>query len=70
MEFNLPEPLIPVHGRIFKHSDITLRHAIEGLPAPTLDKHKPVSYQGKPKHEWEEQLRDRNEKLYDHFTFK
>ena len=70
MEFNLPEPRIHVHGRIFKHSDITLRHTIEGLPAPTLDKHKPIGYPDKPKREWEEQLRDGNEKVYDHVTSK
>ena len=58
--------MIHVHGRIFKHSDITLRHTIEGLPAPTLDKHKPIAYPGEPKRDWEEQLRDGNEKVYDH----
>ncbi len=66
MEFNLPEPL--VHGRIFKNADITLRHTIGELPNPTLDKSSPICYSGKPKHEWEEQLRDGNKKLYDHFT--
>ncbi len=68
MEFNLPEPIVHVHGRIFKNADITLRHTIGELPDPTLDKSSPVSYNGKPKHEWEEQLRDGNKKLYDHFT--
>ena len=28
-----------------------LAHTIEGLPAPTLDKHKPIGYPGKPKRE-------------------
>lgn len=68
MEFNLPEPIVHVHGRIFKNADITLRHTIGELPNPTLDKSCPVSYNGKPKHEWEEQLRDGNKKLYDHFA--
>ena len=68
MEFNLPEPIVHVHGRIFKNADITLRHTIGELPNPTLDKSSPICYIGKPKHEWEEQLRDGNKKLYDHFT--
>ena len=68
MEFNLPEPIVHVHGRIFKNADVTLRHTIGELPNPTLDKSSPICYSGKPKHEWEEQLRDGNKKLYDHFT--
>ena len=68
MEFNLPEPLVHVHGRIFKNADVTLRHTIGELPNPTLDKSSPICYSGKPKHEWEEQLRDGNKKLYDHYT--
>ncbi len=68
MEFNLPEPIVPVSGRIFKNADVTLRHTIAELPNPTLDKSSPICYSGKPKHEWEEQLRDGNKKLYDHFT--
>ena len=68
MEFNLPEPIVPVYGRIFKNADVTLRHTIAELPNPTLDKSSPICYSGKPKDEWEEQLRDGNKKLYDHFT--
>ncbi|MCE2433298.1 MAG: DNA cytosine methyltransferase [Candidatus Latescibacteria bacterium] len=68
MEFNLPEPIVPVYGRIFKNADVTLRHTIGELPNPTLDKSSSICYSGKPKHEWEEQLRDGNKKLYDHFT--
>ena len=68
MEFNLPEPIVHMYGRIFKNADITLRHTIGELPNPTLDKSSPVSYSDKPKHEWEEQLRDGNKKLYDHYT--
>ncbi len=70
MTFNLPEPTVHIYGRIFKNSAVTLRHTIGELPTPTHDKNRPVSYPCKPKREWEEQLRDGNEKLYDHFTSK
>ena len=33
-----------------------------------MDKTKPVHYISEPIHEWEEQLRDGNKEVYDHFT--
>lgn len=34
-EYKLPEPTIKVSGQIFRNSDVTLNHAIRGLPAAT-----------------------------------
>lgn len=69
VDFDLPEPTIQVKGRIFRNSDITLRHTISALPEPTQGKNQSLTYQTSPESEWEEQLRNGAKVLTDHHVF-
>jgi len=69
IDFDLPEPTIQVKGKIFRNSDITLKHTISALPEPTVGGRQPVNYHTSPETEWEEQLRNGAKVLTDHHTF-
>ena len=68
IDFEFPEPIFKVHGRIFRNSDMTLRHTISGLPQPSKDPKYLPSYESAPKTEWEQYLRGRAANISDHFT--
>jgi DNA (cytosine-5)-methyltransferase 1 len=38
MAFRMPEPTIKVSGQIFRNSDVTISHAIDTLPNPSIQK--------------------------------
>jgi DNA (cytosine-5)-methyltransferase 1 len=66
-EFSLPKPLMPVHGAIFRHSNITLRHAIAGLPNATQDKDARLTYHEEAADSYEAQLRNQKGWVSDHY---
>ena len=65
--FCFPEPTFKVHGRIFRNSDITLRHTISGLPQPSKVPKYLLSYESAPETEWERYLRGKATNISDHF---
>ena len=69
IDFDLPELTIIVKGKIFRNSDITLKHTISMLPEPTTGSSKTINYSTPPVSEWDEQLRDGAKFLTDHHTF-
>lgn len=68
IDFDLPEPTIIVKGKIFRNSDITLKHTISGLPAPSKNSGDLCNYYSNPTSEWDEQLRNGSEYITDHFS--
>lgn len=68
IDFDLPEPTIKVKGKIFRNSDITLKHTISGLPEPTKGSKQVINYPTAPISEWDEQLRNGAKFVTDHFS--
>lgn len=68
IDFDLPEPTIIVKGKIFRNSDITLKHTISGLPEPVKDSQGVGYYATAPISEWDEQLRNGAVFVTDHFV--
>lgn len=68
IDFDLPEPTIKVKGKIFRNSDITLKHTISGLPEPTKGSKQVINYATAPISEWDEQLRNGAKFITDHFA--
>jgi len=68
IDFDLAEPTIAVKGKIFRNSDITLKHTISGLPEPSKSSTGICKYDSLPKNEWDEQLRNGAENITDHFA--
>lgn len=68
IDFDLPEPTIKVKGKIFRNSDITLKHTISGLPEPTKGSKQIINYPVAPISEWDEQLRNGAKFITDHFA--
>jgi DNA (cytosine-5)-methyltransferase 1 len=66
--FDLPEPTLRVNGKIFRNSDITLKHTISGLPEPTKGSKQVSNYPTAPISEWDEQLRNGAKFVTDHFV--
>lgn len=67
-EFSFPEPTIKLNGRIFRNSDITLRHAIGELPEAATSKEAALSYLESPKNQFETYLRGTSSVLKEHFS--
>ncbi len=67
ISFKLPETKIGAHGRIFRHSDITLRHTITGLPKPSDNNREKLNYPLQATSSWEEYLRGTAREVVDHF---
>lgn len=68
LDFELPEPTIIVTGQIFRHSEVTLRHTISGLPNPTNNIQSVCQYETMPASEWEVQLRNGAQSVTDHLV--
>jgi DNA (cytosine-5)-methyltransferase 1 len=66
-DFSLPKPLMPVHGAIFRHSNVTLRHTIAGLPNATQDKEARLTYNEETVDSYETQLRNKKGWVSDHY---
>lgn len=69
-DFSLPKPVMPAQGNLFKYSNITLRHAIAGLPNATQDKNVRLTYDAKIFHHYEAQLRSPKGWVSDHYYSK
>ncbi len=67
-DFDLPRPKVKAHGSIFRNSDITLQHAINGLPKPAIDKGQIVNYETDLEDEWETTIRNETGEVSDHFS--
>jgi DNA (cytosine-5)-methyltransferase 1 len=67
IDFKFPESKILAHGKIFRYSDITLRHTITGLPSPSINAQEQIDYTSKPTSSWEKYLRGTAAKAIDHF---
>ena len=44
LDFGLPQPVLHIHGAIFRKSNLTLRHAIGDLPEPSANEDQAVRY--------------------------
>ncbi len=67
IDFSLPEPQTGIHGRIFRCSDITLRHTIVGLPKPSDNNQQKLDYPLPVTSSWEKYLRGTASEVVDHF---
>ncbi len=67
IDFKLPEPTTEIHGRIFRHSDITLRHTLAGLPTPSNNSQGKLEYTSHVETAWEQYLRGTANEIVDHF---
>jgi DNA (cytosine-5)-methyltransferase 1 len=68
IDFRFPEPTILTHGKIFRYSDITLRHTIAGLPKSSSNAQEQIDYTSQPTNSWEKYLRGTASKVVDHFS--
>ena len=48
-DFTDPKPTVPIQGAIFRQSNLTLRHAIAGLPSASEDKQAYLKYDSQAK---------------------
>ena len=68
IDFKLPEPTIEIHGKIFRYSDITLRHTLAGLPTPSDNSAEKIEYTSQVETAWEQYLRGTANEVVDHFS--
>ncbi len=67
INFKMPEPTIKISGQIFRNSDITVNHAIRGLPDATADKTRILKYSSDPCDDFELLLRGASAGVDDHY---
>ena len=67
IDFKFPKPTTILTGRIFRNSDVTLRHAIGTLPDASSDPSAKIEYQTEVSDEFEDYLRGASRKISDHF---
>jgi DNA (cytosine-5)-methyltransferase 1 len=67
IDFKLPEPKTEIYGRIFRHSNITLRHTITGLPKPSDNNWEKLDYTLQAASAWEKYLRGTANDVVNHF---
>jgi DNA (cytosine-5)-methyltransferase 1 len=68
IDFQMPEAKTWIHGRIFRCSDITLRHTIGNLPKATSDSRGRIEYMAQVIDPWEQYLRGTAREIADHFA--
>ena len=66
-DFKFPEPTIKLNGSIFRNSDVTLEHAIGGLPEAAASKDAELHYIAPPRDQFEAYLRGTAEVINEHF---
>lgn len=67
-EFKMPKPTLKASGKIFRHSAITLSHAIDSLPKASKNKSKTLCpIKSPPKNDFEKMLRENASQIYDHY---
>lgn len=67
INFQMPKPTNPVTGKIFRKSEITLEHAISGLPQPSDNKNQTLKYSKPAVEKFESRLRHESKTIYDHY---
>ncbi|NCQ71716.1 MAG: DNA cytosine methyltransferase [Microcystis aeruginosa L111-01] len=67
IDFKFPEPQMLTYGRIFRYSDVTLRHTIADLPKPSDNNREHLNYILQATSSWERYLRGTANKVVDHF---
>ncbi len=65
--FQMPEATIKISGQIFRNSDVTISHAIRGLPTPTASKKDGLSYKSSPIDDFDSFLRNGSNKVTEHY---
>jgi DNA (cytosine-5)-methyltransferase 1 len=65
MDFSFPEPTSYSHGRIFRKSEITLEHALLGLPKACAE-NKPLTYEMLFNDDWANSLKSKNNTVTEH----
>ncbi len=65
--FQMPEAKIKISGQIFRNSDITILHAIRGLPAPTNSNKDKLVYESSPIDAFDAFLRNGSDKVTEHY---
>lgn len=66
-DFNFPEPKIKLNGKIFRSSDVTLEHAVGGLPSAASSKDMVLPYMAPPEDQFEIYLRGTSDVIKEHF---
>lgn len=67
INFTMPKQRISVSGQIFRNSDITLAHAIDGLPPATTNETAELKYLLPAESEFEKLLRNGSKGVRDHY---
>jgi DNA (cytosine-5)-methyltransferase 1 len=66
--YKLPAPTMKVSGQIFRNSDVTLHHAISGLPTASPSKGKALNYDTEINSLFEQYLRGQATQVTDHYS--
>jgi DNA (cytosine-5)-methyltransferase 1 len=66
--FQMPEPTINISGRIFRNSNVTIQHAIRGLPTPSHSSTLQLDYDSTPFDDFDALLRNGSKKVTDHYS--
>lgn len=69
IDFEFPKPTTYSHGKIFRNSDVTIAHALEGLPAPAQENIS-IKYDWEFSNVWIDDLISPNRSVTEHFTQK
>jgi DNA (cytosine-5)-methyltransferase 1 len=69
IDFSFPQPTTQSHGKIYRKSEITITHALVGLPTPSLDNN-PVKYENDFSDTWANPLKSKSKWVTEHFVQK
>lgn len=69
IDFSFPEPTTYSHGRIFRKSEITIEHALIGLPKASIENIS-LKYQNNFSDNWANNLKSKNNFVTEHFIQK
>lgn len=67
VDFCFPQPTTYSHGKIFRKSEITIGHALAGLPKPSLE-NIPLEYESDSSDIWAYSLKSKNNYVTEHFA--
>lgn len=66
IDFEFPKPISNSHGKIYSKADITLAHALQGLPEPSFE-NIPLNYYEATTSDWAIQLKGSSITVTEHF---
>lgn len=69
IDFSFPKPTTYSHGKIFRKSAITIKHALIGLPKPSIE-NKALKYENYISDDWANSLKSKNNFVTEHFIQK